>query len=291
MNEFQKFHPAVNFLYFMFVFVLAMWFINPISICITFFSGIAYLVILKRKKAIKNVVALALPTIITATVINAAFNHEGMNILSYLPDGNPLTYESLVYGFWSAVMISGVFLYFSCFNEIMTGDKFIYLFGKITPSLSLILSMTLKFVPGFIAHFKEVIRFKNSSAQKGTFKKLRHAFKVLSATATWALENSIDTSDSMKSRGFGAKKRTAFTVFKFAKRDFITLITILCLGTYIIFGKMIGVLDYVYFPVIIPGEITLFSISIYAAHFLLCILPVIIEATEVIKWEVSKSRI
>ena len=76
-------------------------------------------------------------------LINPAFNHEGVTIIDYLPSGNPLTLESIVYGFTSAVMIVSVICHFSCYNEIMTSDKFIYLFGKIIPAMSLIISMTM----------------------------------------------------------------------------------------------------------------------------------------------------
>ena len=38
----------------------------------------------------------------------------------------------------------------------MTSDKFIYLFGRVIPKLSLLLSMVLNFVPKFKQHFKEI---------------------------------------------------------------------------------------------------------------------------------------
>ncbi|MBE7055615.1 MAG: energy-coupling factor transporter transmembrane protein EcfT, partial [Ruminococcaceae bacterium] len=45
-----------------------------------------------------------LPALLLMALINPAFNHEGVTILYYLPGGNPLTLESVYYGFLSATM-------------------------------------------------------------------------------------------------------------------------------------------------------------------------------------------
>ena len=46
-------------------------------------------------------------------------------------------------------MLGAMLLWFMCLSSVFTSDKFIYLFGKIIPALSLLLSMTLRFVPKF----------------------------------------------------------------------------------------------------------------------------------------------
>lgn len=43
----------------------------------------------------------------------------------------PLTLESIAYGCAAAVMLVAVLFWFSCYNEVMTSDKFMYLFGRI----------------------------------------------------------------------------------------------------------------------------------------------------------------
>ncbi len=49
-----------------------------------------------------------------------------------------------------------VIQWFSCYNKVMTSDKFIYLFGRLIPALSLILSMALRFVPGLTGQLKVI---------------------------------------------------------------------------------------------------------------------------------------
>ena len=91
-----------------------------------------------------------------AALVNPAFNHEGATILTYLPSGNPLTLESMLYGAAAAVMLASVVLWFSSYNEVMTSDKFVYLFGRVIPALSLVLSMSLRFIPKFKVQMQTV---------------------------------------------------------------------------------------------------------------------------------------
>ncbi len=79
-----------------------------------------------------------LPLLLFSAVLNPLFNHEGATILTYLPDGNPLTLESMLYGVSAAAMMVTVILWFSCYNSVMTSDKFLYLFGRVIPALSLL---------------------------------------------------------------------------------------------------------------------------------------------------------
>ena len=129
-------------------------------------------------------------------------------------------------------------LWFSCYNQIMTSDKFIYLFGRIIPAMSLMLSMALRFVPHFMAQLKVI---RNGQKCVGMdvsngkwFKKIRYALNMVSILVTWALENAIETADSMKSRGYGLRGRTAFSIYRFNRRD--KLLGTMLVGLCVIFG-------------------------------------------------------
>ena len=295
MNEFKTYHPIVNFIYFVFVIGFSMVFMHPVCLCISLICGFTYSVMLKGKKAIKTNLIYMLPMLAIMALINPAFNHEGVTIIEYLPSGNPLTLESIVYGLSAAAMIVSVICWFSCYNEIMTSDKFIYLFGKIIPSLSLILSMTLRFVPKFSAQLKVVTgaqRCMGRDVSNGSvIKRAKHGLNILSVMVTWSLENAIETADSMKSRGYGIKGRTAFSIFTFDKRDKKALLSIALLGIYTFIGNMMGGMYFRYFPSVKWAENSLFGTSVFIAYFLLCICPVIIEIWEVRKWKAIKSKI
>ena len=295
MNEFKTYHPIVNFIYFVFVIGCSCIFMHPVCLGISLVCGFTYSVLLRGKKALKANLVYMIPMLIAMALINPAFNHQGVTILEYLPNGNPLTLESIVYGVCAAVMIVSVICWFSCYNSVMTSDKFIYLFGTIIPSLSLILSMTLRFVPKFTAQLKVVAnaqRCVGRDVSSGSIiKRAKHGLSILSVMVTWALENSIETADSMKSRGYGLPGRTAFSIFKFDNRDKIALLWIAVLGIYVLVGNFMGGMYFIYFPSIKMTDISFYGISIFAAYIGLCMSPVIIELWEVRKWKALKSKI
>jgi energy-coupling factor transport system permease protein len=242
---------------------------------------------LNGRRALRFALVFMLPMLLFAALVNPAFNHRGVTILAYLPSGNPLTLESLIYGLAAALMLITVIAWFSCYNAVMTSDKFVYLFGRIIPALSLILSMALRLVPRFkaqiivIANAQRCIGRDVSSG--GPLKRARHGIKILSIMVTWALENAIETADSMKSRGYGLPGRTAFSIFRFDGRDRAALIFLLLCGAYIITGAATGGLKFIYYP-IIAGAWTPYSVSIFAAYAALCALPLAVNRQADVKW-------
>ncbi len=295
MNEFKTYHPIVNFTYFVFVIGFSCFFMHPVCLCISLFCGFTYSVMLKGKKAIKTNLIYMLPLALATALINPAFNHEGITIIGYLPSGNPLTLESIVYGLSAATMVISVICHFSCYNEVMTSDKFIYLFGKIIPAMALIISMTLRFVPKFTAQLKVVINAQKCMGRdisnRSIIKRAKHGLDILGIMATWSLENAIETADSMKSRGYGHPGRTAFSIFKFDKRDKKAFWAILIAGIYTLVGSLCGEMNFRCFPSIKVTELSLYGISVFASYLLLCISPIIIELWEVRKWKSLRSKI
>ena len=293
-DAFSGFHPLVNFLYFGFVLAFAMIFTHPACLAVSLICALSYSVYLNGRRAVRFSLLYMLPLLIVAALLNPAFNHQGVTILAYLPDGNPLTLESIVYGLAAALMLVTVITWFSCFNAVITSDKFVYLFGRVIPALSLILALTLRFVPRFQAQLKII-----GNAQKclgrdvsdgNILHKARHGLRILSIMVTWALENAIETADSMKSRGYGLPGRTAFSIYRFDKRDRNALIFIGACAAYIIAASVAGWQYFRYFPDIggvwrNPG-----ALSIFAAYFALGALPLILNIKEEITWKSIASK-
>ena len=135
-DTFSACHPAVNFVYFALVLVFTMFLMHPASLVISLGCALAYHISLSGRKAVRMQLLFLLPMVLIAAVANPAFNHEGATILTYLPTGNPLTLESILYGLAAALMLAAVITWFACYTAVMTSDKFVYLFGRIIPALS-----------------------------------------------------------------------------------------------------------------------------------------------------------
>ena len=148
-DTFSAFHPVNNFLYFVLVIGCSMFLMHPVFLGLSCLGGMAYYIYLKHWKALKTALWLMLPVFLISAAVNPLFNHQGITLILYLKNGNPLTLESILYGLAAGVMLVSVLNWFSCYQVVMTSDKFIYLFGKAIPAVSLILSMVLRFVPRF----------------------------------------------------------------------------------------------------------------------------------------------
>lgn len=294
-GAFAGYHPTVNFLYFAFVLIASMFFMHPVCLVVSLASAFLYSTILSGRRALKFNFVYMIPMMLVAALVNPAFNHEGVTIITYLHTGNPLTLESIVYGFAASVMLVSVICWFSCYNAVMTSDKFIYLFGRVIPALSLIISMVLRFVPRFKAQIRII-----SNAQKcvgrdvgngSLLQRAKNGLTILSIMVTWALENAIETADSMKSRGYGLPGRTAFSIFRFDRRDKMALAVIGGLGLYVLAGAAFGGLYWRYFPSMKGAHGGIFSVSLFIAYGALCLTPVIIEIQEDRKWRHLESNI
>lgn len=286
---FSGYHPLVNMLYFALVLVFAMCFMHPVCLLISLLSALAYGSLLNGRKSLLKSILYMLPVLLMAAVLNPAFNHAGDTPLLYLPTGDPLTLESILYGLAAAVMLVAVLLWFSCYTAVMTSDKFVYLFGRILPAMSLVLSMTMRFIPRFKTQIQVVSDAQRcvgrDVSQGNTLQRLRRAITILSIMVTWSLENAIETADSMKSRGYGLPGRSAFSIYRFDRRDKTALAWLLCGGAYVAYGGLAGQLPWTYFPTLQGGVLSPVTVSCWLVYLALALTPVLLDLQEAYIWK------
>jgi energy-coupling factor transport system permease protein len=178
----------------------------------------------------------------------------------------------------------------------MTSDKFIYIFGRLMPSMSLVLTMILRLVPDYqrkISQIRGARRSIGKGADTGTFmEKAEDGMTIISALTTWALEGGIVTADSMRSRGYGSGKRTSFSVYSFGIRDKVLLAALLALGALIVVAALNGGMQAQFVPHL---EITWggskWTAAGLAACFIFLSIPTVLNITEGIVWRILRSRI
>ncbi|MBO5065702.1 MAG: energy-coupling factor transporter transmembrane protein EcfT [Clostridia bacterium] len=293
-DSFSEYHPFINLIYFAFTISFSLVLTHPLAQGISLVCAVIYAVSINGKKSVIFLLKYCLPMVLLTAFINPAFNHEGATTLLYFPNGNPLTLESILYGFSAGVMIITTLMWFSSFNSVMTTDKFIYLFGKVIPALSLVLSMSLRFVPKFKSQMQTVTEAQRSIGRDvsngSLLQRTKTAIHIFSIMITWSLENAIETADSMKSRGYGLKGRTAFSIYRFEERDKYTLIWLSFCGLFIIAGTLLNAFGFRYFPDIRYAAFDMTTIPFYCVYSALCITPVILNLKEERKWKTSVSE-
>lgn len=292
-NEaFSGFHPAVNLAFFVSVLGMTMFIMQPVFLGISLLSALAYLFYLKGVRGGLRQVGYLLPLLLLMAVMNPLFNHEGVTILFYLPNDNPVTLEAIAYGISAAVMMVASVVWFNCCNVVFTSDKIIYLFGRVIPSLSLLLSMTLRFVPRFKNYLQNVARVQKAMHKpESTLEKLRQSLAAFSATVSWAMEQSIIAADSMKSRGYGIGGRTAYSIFRFEKRDAMALLVLAFLTLGAVIPWAANWLSWAYYPAFTGSLTGPVQILAYCCHGGACLMPLMIDRMEDQKWRFLRSKI
>lgn len=286
-------HPAVNALFFALVLAGAMMLDHPVCLAISLCGGVACHLSLAGRRQTGRAVGYVLPVMVLAAAVNPAFSHAGATILTYLPSGNPLTLESLAYGLGAGAMLGGVMLWFACCTKVMTADKLVYLFGRAAPALSLVLSMTLRFVPRFTRQLRlavQVQRGLNNEEPDGLWRRLRLGVRALSIVVTWSLENGVETADSMRARGYGLPGRTAFSIYRLTERDRRALAWLLGWGSYVLCGALAGGLRWRYYPTMRGGAVTPMTASFFVGYLALCVTPIILDWEEGRRWRRSTSK-
>lgn len=278
MKAFETYHPIVLFLFCRCYRLIHVFYASNLFSYYHFFSD--KLKYSFTKTAFLKDWKLYVPLFFLMAIINPMISHNGQLVLLYI-NGNALTVEAIMYGIAIATMIVAIMLWFSCYNVVMTSDKFIYLFGKVSPALSLTLSISLRLVPRFKHQLTQIVQAQKGIGMDYTAGSLWHRIKcivrILSILITWALDNAIDTTDSMKARGYGVKKRTAFSLFIFERRDGYVLAIIILLFLSNLAASFIGTTTFYFYPTFGAIKWDIVSILFYSSYFILLSIPLAIE--------------
>lgn len=292
-DRFAGLHPAVNLCYFALVIGFSMALQHPIAQAISLICALLYARQLGGS-SFGSALKLSLPIALFTAALNPLFNHRGATPLFYLPTGSFVTLESLLYGLSAGALLLSVLAWFICFNTCISADKFLFLFGRALPGLSLVMNMTLSFVPRFVKQYRAV-----SDAQKGLgrdmargswLQKAKNAAAVLSITLTWALENAADTADSMKSRGYGGQ-RSRYSIYPFTRLDSIFLALFLISGAALIFFVFRGCFSFDYFPALGFQRPDMEGCLAFALYALVCAAPLLYNLWEEKRWNCLHSKI
>ena len=277
---FEKSHPAVNFIFFSAVIVGTILFQHPVFLVISFLCAIAYSIKRNRWKAVRFHCIL-LPLVAAFALYYSSYTHFGVTVLQQNMIGNNMTLESVVYGFVLGFVVAGVLIWFSCVHSVFTTDKVIYLFGKISPRLSLFLVILLRMLP----RIKKEAR-KINTAQQGIgrganqgnlWQRTGNCIRIFSTLITWTIDSMTTASESMRSRGSSLRGRKAFSIYRFDNRDRAYVIAMFGCLTLTLMAVLLQQTDIIYDPRIIMTPVTTMSYVFYIGYAVFCLMPLMLE--------------
>lgn len=290
---FSSFHPIVLAAFFFSELVITMFSQNPVVLAISFLGAVAFFVSVYSPLHIKKDVTFLVVLFVVITATNPLFSRNGVTVLFYVGD-IVYTLESLLYGADLSLMIVSVIIWFKCLDKIMTDDKTQYLFARKIPKISMIITMSLRFIP---LYRKQLEKIRQSQQALGVYNekskfslKVRNACDVFLSLVTWSLENSVETGMSMKARAYQSGKRTNFSVYKFKTGDLVLLLSVILF--FVSAAISLGLSEsFVFFPTFSKINTDLNGVILYTAFAALSFLPFITEITENIKWKYYESKI
>lgn len=293
MKAFENYHPFVTLVYFLSVLSVSMFVMNPIIEITALVGALLFSLVTQKQRDVFKSLAFYGAMFFLVTLTNPLFSHLGETKLFYLGK-NPVTLEALLYGASIAVTIIAVMVWCRCYSEIMTSDKFLYIFGKAIPRLSLIISTALRFIPLFKRQLRKVSRAQKAMGlySSGSFiDNVKSTGRVFISMIAWSLENAMETSSSMKARGYGTKERSNFSLYKFKLRDAGLLSACVLLLSCVLYGAAKGALAFEYYPTVSEIEFSAISVLSFISFAVLSLLPFIIEIKEVLLWKYYISKI
>lgn len=292
MRTMQDHHPIVVAVYFLMTAGIAMFCMNPILLATSLAGALLFFFWRNGRRHGRSHFVWLLAFLVMAA-INPLTSHNGVTVLFVLND-RPVTLEATLYGATASGMVIAILYWFRSCSQIMTSDKLLYLFGRLSPKLALILSMGLRYVPLFGRQAKKI---NDTQTALGLYKednlpdRIKGGIRVFSVMVTWALENGIVTADSMAARGYGTGRRSRFSIFAFRRSDLRLLVTTIALSAMTVTAIGLGALDFSFYPSIETADVTAASLMGYISYGMLVLLPTILEVEGKIQWKYLQSKI
>ena len=260
---FESCHPAVNFLFFAAVIYGSVAFQHPVFLAISCLCAFAFSMKRNGKRAVIFNLCL-LPLVVCFALYYSSYHHFGVTVLKQNFIGNNLTVESFVYGMVTGLRAAAV-----------------YLFGRVSPRLSLFLTILLRFIPRIGREARKINLAQKGigrgSNQGNVFRRLVNCLRIFSMLITWMISALALESDSMRSRGSLLRGRTAFSIYRFDNRDRAFVIALFSGITLTAMGAILGATTMFYNPRIIWKPLENVSTVTAAGYAALCLLPMGLE--------------
>lgn len=290
-DAFSKRHPAVNFVFFAGAMICTVVIQHPAYLSAGMLCGGAYYLLLHGRRGVKMVLGMV-PVFLVLTAMNPLLNTYGDRVL-FRYFGRPYTLEALLYGGAIAAIFVEMLLWFGCYNAVLTSDKFTGLFGNLIPALSLLLVMVLRMIPNLMRKASQISGArstigKGTAEQDTTKEKLTEGMTVLGTLTSWALEGSVVTADSMRSRGYGSGKRSSFRIYTMTGLDWglLAALAVLLVGMIVLGDRTAA-----FTPVLNIAPIGGRNLPGFLCYLCYLLIPIALHIKEAIQWRISISKI
>ena len=282
MLELKRYHPFVITL---FVFTLIAWdtiISHPLIHILLFIMSWIYILEFPNMK-VKSILKQNIFLMILTAVSHPFFQHRGIYILCFIWN-TPITWESILYGLDLGIMLAGIMNLFRIYSHMIYTDQILYMITKISCNAAILCSLSLRQLTSIKKQYED-IRYARSLmiTKHNWFSSIRENIAVVSMLITWLMESGVETSLSMRSRGYGERKRSIYQRYPIEKRDRrVLLFNVVCIILSVI--GMHGI-SFWWYPSFYQELSILQAALFFIACIGLCALPLCLFQKEVPAWE------
>lgn len=290
-NYFSQRHPAVILAYFLCAVIVTILFSHPAVTIISFLSVLLLSLWVNGFRCMLKDAASSAVTILIFTVVSPLFNHRGDTPVLYV-NNRPVTLESILFGVFSGMLISGMVVWFSIWHKTLGNDKFIYLLGRKFPQSSLLITMMTGFIPYFRLKLAEITGVQKKlgvNAAKGNLsERLQSAGAILSVLVSITLEDTMETADSMAARGYSLSNKTSRGFYRFKKADVMLVAVIGIMMAAFIIIYISRDMEYSFFPAVTKVGFSDKKIIYLGLCFLFFNIALAVNIAEEVIWKLLK---
>jgi len=277
---FEACHPAVNFIFFAAAIYGAVSFKHPVFLAIAYVCAFAYSV-KRRGRGVVGFNLCLLPLVLAFALYYSSYHHFGVTVLRKNFINNNITLESFVYGLVIGLRFATLCMWLEAMFRVVSSDKVVYLFGKVSPLLALFLTILLRLIPRIGNEARRINLAQKGigrgSNQGNLFQRLMNCLRIFSMLITWMISALALESDSMRSRGSLLRGRTAFSIYRFDNRDRAFVIALFSCITMTAMGVILGASKMWYNPRIIWRPLNAIGVLTAIGYLTLCMMPMGLE--------------
>ena len=291
-------HPVVPAVYVAVTLALTMACMQPVLIGLSLLGALSFSCTVRGVAPTMGMLRWQIPVIILISLVNPLFSASGSTEL--LRIGTHAVYaESLAYGASMGALFVASVTWFMGAAELLPFDRVMALLGNAAPTVTLMISMAMRLIPRFVRQGKTIdsvqrvarscafASFAGQSPRADRHLDLRLRLRLSSVLMGWTMEDSLETADAMRARGWGAAaRRTTYTRFRFGARDAWALVLIAAFALVAMLLGYVATTQFAFYPTM-PALVPWWGYVPYAAWMLL---PSILFAIERLLLETGKGK-
>lgn len=279
-TAFDTLHFAVPGIFVLVTLVLTMSAVQPVLIICSLVGGLAYSMVARGSRATLLSLRWQIPFVLLVSLVNPLFSAEGSTEIMRI--GVRAIYaESLIYGLCMGGLFVASVLWFEAAARLIPADSIMALLGRVTPTVALMISQCMRLIPRLvrqgeiIADVQDAFVVPGAAPMRAINKKLR-LFTVLMG---WSLENSLETADAMRARGWGASHcRTRYERYHFGAHDALCLCIVILSGVVVAVLAWAAMSSFSFYPQI-TGTFVWWGYAPYAVWMLM---PAVLHVRETV---------